>query len=215
MFLGIDTCTRWLNLALVSEEGAVVGEFRESLATHTTRLAPEIRNLLERSGLAPRDLCAIGAVVGPGSFTGLRVGLAAAAGMSQALAVPTYGISSLEALARACSFEGRGLAILDARRSEVYAQGFTRTGEAVVAEGDALALDPSRIGAEGIAWAIGDGVPLIPRWSPETARISEVPNLAVPAARRARERRLAGDSPPPLLPLYVRPPDVREPGKTT
>lgn len=215
MYLGIDTCTRWLNLALLSSEGNALGEFRESLSTHTTRLAPEIRNLLEYSGAKPGDLQALGVVVGPGSFTGLRVGLAAAAGLSQALGIPAFGLSSLEALARACPAEGPGLALLDARRAEVYLQPFLRTGSTFLPTGEPSAVSPSAVATEGLTWAIGDGVKLISAWDETTALFPEVPNLGKAAARHAMDHSAAGTPPPPLRALYVRPPDVRAPGMAT
>jgi tRNA threonylcarbamoyladenosine biosynthesis protein TsaB len=211
MFLGIDTSTRWLNLALLSAEGGVLAEFRESLPTHTTRLAPEIRNLLERGRVLPKDLTALGVVVGPGSFTGLRVGLAAAAGLSQALEIPAYGLSSLEALALACPASGPGIALLDARRGEVYVQLFEKSGAQVRALGQPAALSPVAIPMGECIWAIGDGVSMVQDWPADCARFAEIPNLSLPAAHRALE--LASRQAPsgPLQALYVRAPDVREP----
>lgn len=211
MYLGIDTCTRWLNLALLSQEGQVLGEFRESLPTHTTRLAPEIRNLLDRAGATPKDLRAVGVVVGPGSFTGLRVGLAAAAGLSQALGIPAFGLSSLESLARACPTDGPGIALLDARRAQVYAQSFARSASAAEATGEPSAVSPSAVATEGLTWAIGDGVPLVGPWGPSTALFPEVPNLGKAAALYAIESTEAEQAPHPLKALYVRAPDVRAP----
>jgi tRNA threonylcarbamoyladenosine biosynthesis protein TsaB len=211
MYLGIDTSTRWLNLALLSPEGEPLAEFRESLATHTTRLAPEIRNLLTRGGGRPKDLTGLGVVLGPGSFTGLRVGLAAAAGLAQALEIPVYGLSSLEALARAGPSDGLGVALLDARRGEVYRQRFRFAAGTVRPDGDPAALGPASVETDGLSWAIGDGVPLVADW-PTTCHLQpEIPNLALPAAAQARRRHLAGEVPPPLRALYVRAPDVRKP----
>lgn len=211
MYLGIDTSTRWLNLALLSAEGERLAEFRESLPTHTTRLAPEIRNLLLGAGTSPGELSAMGVVAGPGSFTGLRVGLAAAAGMAQALGIPAYGLSSLDALAQACSSAGPGMAVLDARRGEVYSQRFLRAAGSASPEGDPAALAPSAVATAGCAWAIGDGVPLVSSWHPACILFPEVPNLAHPAAANAWRRYLAGEAAPKLRALYVRAPDVREP----
>jgi tRNA threonylcarbamoyladenosine biosynthesis protein TsaB len=212
MFLGIDTSTRWLNLALLSRQGELRAEFRESLPTHTTRLAPEIRKLLSGGGAGPQDLAALGVVLGPGSFTGLRVGLAAASGLAQALEIPSYGLSSLEALARACPSDGLGVALLDARRGEVYCQRFLRAANDVLPQGDPAALAPTSVDMDGLSWAMGDGVPLVPDW-PATCHLHpEVPNLALEAAANARSRDFAGEAPAPLRALYVRAPDVRTPG---
>lgn len=211
MFLGIDTCTRWLNLALLTADGEPLAEFRESLPTHTTHLVPEIRNLLARGGAGPKDLVALGVVLGPGSFTGLRVGLAAAAGLAQALSIPAHGLSSLEALARACPAQGPGLALLDARRSEVYVQPFRKERNRIESRGEPASLIPSSVPVGGCVWAIGDGVPLVPAWPKDCTLFPEIPNLAIPVATEARIRLLAGEEAPPLSALYVRAPDVREP----
>jgi tRNA threonylcarbamoyl adenosine modification protein YeaZ len=86
---------------------------------HGELLAPEIARTLEEAGVRPRDLDAIVAGVGPGPFTGLRVGLATAASMGQALEIPTYGVCTLDALGLAAG-PGRVLVATDARRREVY-----------------------------------------------------------------------------------------------
>jgi tRNA threonylcarbamoyl adenosine modification protein YeaZ len=86
---------------------------------HGEKLAPEIQATLTEAGVRPGDLGAIVAGLGPGPFTGLRVGLATAASMAQALGVPTYGVCSLDGLGRAAG-PGRVLVATDARRREVY-----------------------------------------------------------------------------------------------
>lgn len=212
IILGIDTCTRWLNLALVGEGGEVVGEVREEVATHTTHLVPALDALLAARGAVRSDLKALGAVAGPGSFTGLRVGLSTALGLSKALGIPAFALDSLTALALASGGEGEGVALLDARRSQVYARWFLREGERARALSEPQAAAPGEILQSGRtpAWAAGDGVPLVPGWPPATALYPDIPNLAVPAARRAWEALRAGESPQTLEPLYVRPPDVRK-----
>src|SRR4051812_5044117 len=86
---------------------------------HGERLAPAIAATLAEAGACPADLAAIVAGTGPGPFTGLRVGLATAASMGQALGIPTYGVCSLDGLGRAAG-PGRVLVATDARRREIY-----------------------------------------------------------------------------------------------
>jgi tRNA threonylcarbamoyladenosine biosynthesis protein TsaB len=213
--LGIDTSTRYLNTALLAADGRVLASSQEEVPTHTTRLVPAVDELLKGAGALRSELAAVGAVVGPGSFTGLRVGLSAAQGLSLALGIPAFGLDSLTALACSCDAEGEGLALLDARRAQVYARRFTRSGGGVRAAGDPLALAPSDVLAGGYrpAWAAGDGVPLVEGWLPSVRLFPGIPNLAIPAARRAFQALAAGAPPEEFAPLYVRGPDVREPKK--
>lgn len=215
MFLGIDTSTRTLNLALLGPGGEVLGERRETAETHTTKLAPALMGLLEDLGVPPHALRAIGVISGPGSFTGLRVGLSSAEGLGDSLAIPVFPLSSLEALARLAPCEGEGLALLDARRGEVYAQKFLRERGASLPLAAPLSLPPASLSGAlaGLSWAIGDGVPLVEGWPPACLALPEVSNLAVAAAREALEALREGREAPPLRALYVRPPDVREPAK--
>jgi tRNA threonylcarbamoyladenosine biosynthesis protein TsaB len=211
--LGIDTSTFWLNLALIELGGDLLGERHELVKTHATGLVPAVERLLDEGRLEASHLAAVGVVLGPGSFTGLRVGLAAAEGYGQALALPLYGIGSLQALAESVDGEGDGFALLDARRSEVYACRFRREGGKAEPMGEAESVTPAKLvgASKGITWAVGDGVPLVPSWPRECALHPEIPNLAVAAARRALESLNARRPGEAVAPLYVRAPDVREP----
>jgi tRNA threonylcarbamoyladenosine biosynthesis protein TsaB len=214
LFLGMDTCTRWLNLALLGSEGEVLAQVHEEVQTHTTRLVPALQALFVEARRAAAELGAIGVVLGPGSFTGLRVGLAAAQGVSAALGVPTFGVDSLTALALRSEGQGEGVALLDARRRQVYARRFRREGSLVTALGEPAALDPSEaIHFDRSDWAIGDGVPLVSAWPSRCLLQPAVPNLALSAAAQARVGLASGQEGSALVPLYVRAPDAKEPGK--
>lgn len=123
LVLALDTATPASTAALVevtSEGIKGVAERRTVDArAHGEKLAPEIAAALAEAGVRPSELGAIVAGLGPGPFTGLRVGLATAASMGQALTIPTYGVCSLDALGRAAG-PGRVLVATDARRREVY-----------------------------------------------------------------------------------------------
>src|SRR3954465_7408992 len=98
MLLAVDTSTSQAGLALYD------GRVRTELVWHAGRdhgrhLMPAVDQALDRVGLRPGDLTAVAAARGPGSFTGLRVGLAVAQGMAVALEIPAYGIGALEVLA--------------------------------------------------------------------------------------------------------------------
>jgi tRNA threonylcarbamoyladenosine biosynthesis protein TsaB len=126
--LALDTST---DRAAVALEGmdqachvAAPGESRR----HGRGLLPTIRNLLRRADIQPDDLAAIGVGLGPGSFTGLRIGLTAAKTLAYALDCPLYGLDSLEAIARNAPDQVlRVVAVADAQRGDLFVADFVRT----------------------------------------------------------------------------------------
>jgi tRNA threonylcarbamoyladenosine biosynthesis protein TsaB len=211
--LGLDTSTFLLQAALLWEDGTVAAELREEVPTHTPRLPGALEGLLQMARLSASDLLAVGVTRGPGSFTGLRVGLAAALGLGKGLRIPVYGLSTLVAVARACPAGGRGAVLLDARRGEVYVQPFLREAGGVRPLADARSLPPATLDRAGFDWAAGDGIALVAEWPPPCRLFPGVGGAAVQAALHALQEWAAGREPAPLSPLYVRPPDVREPGR--
>lgn len=120
-FLTIDTTTKVTTVAF-AEDGQLVGEgFLHTSKTHSERLIPMLDQLLTAAAWTLRDLDMIGVVRGPGSFTGIRIGIATAQGLAQVLNLPLIAVVSLDALAWA----GLGrtedvVPILDARKNEWY-----------------------------------------------------------------------------------------------
>ncbi|MEU8815179.1 tRNA (adenosine(37)-N6)-threonylcarbamoyltransferase complex dimerization subunit type 1 TsaB [Actinoplanes sp. NPDC048796] len=123
LVLALDTATPASTAALVevtADRLTGVAERRTvDPRAHGEKLAPEISAVLDEAEIRPGDLGAIVAGLGPGPFTGLRVGLATAASMGQTLGIPTYGVCSLDGIGRAAG-PGRVLVATDARRREVY-----------------------------------------------------------------------------------------------
>lgn len=122
--LGLDTATNHLSLAVWSSgHGLVAKSEKEVGRDHAARLLVELESLLERAEVRKTELQAIGVGTGPGSYTGLRVGLATARGLSRGLAIPLVGTSTLEAISAAHLSEAQpeALIALDARRGNVYA----------------------------------------------------------------------------------------------
>jgi tRNA threonylcarbamoyl adenosine modification protein YeaZ len=164
LVLALDTSTPAVTAALaeVTDSGLKgVGERRVvDPRAHGELLAPEISALLADAGVTVRDLAAIVAGLGPGPFTGLRVGLVTAAAMGQALGIPTYGVCSLDALGRAAG-PGRVLVATDARRREVYYatydNGVRVTGPDVAKPAD-VAENLAKARAESLAKASADPV---------------------------------------------------------
>jgi len=155
MIIGIDTATDAVAVAATTD-GQVVFEARETseaggFPPHTSRLMPLVDEAAAKGGGRDRiERIAVG--TGPGSFTGLRIGLAAARALGQGLGVPVVGVSSLEALAAAAAGEyPQGVAaVIDARRKQVFA--LAASGEAP------QVLDPGELKpGDGPAVAVGDG----------------------------------------------------------
>ncbi len=138
IYLGIDTSTSFLSLALWSPEGLEV-RFQEAIGRdHAKRLILELDHLFEQASVKQAkvkktDLTAIGVGIGPGSYTGLRVGIASAKGLARALGIPLGGVDSLAASAYGCLKIGeKGLITLDARRGNVYAGLYQKTPDGIL-----------------------------------------------------------------------------------
>jgi len=171
---------------------------------HQERLATMVREVMQAAGLAFDDLDRIGVTVGPGSFTGLRVGVAFAKGLSAALGKPCVGVGTLEALAG--ERPGLTVAAVDARREQVYVQAF-RDGEALMEPAalriaDAIAAIRALGTPETLA---GSGAALLTAAFPNAAAApSQVPDPVVVARLAARSQMAA-------RPIYLRAPDAKLP----
>ncbi len=119
--LGIETSTMTGSVALMDEE-RLIAEYTLNLKeTHTSRLMPAIDKVLKDASLTIQDLDGIAVSLGPGSFTGLRIGIATAKGLAQGLNIPVVGIPTLDGLAFNLSHcKDLICPILDARKGEVY-----------------------------------------------------------------------------------------------
>jgi tRNA threonylcarbamoyladenosine biosynthesis protein TsaB len=181
---------------------------------HATRLLPLAAKLLAAAGIDWSELERIAVGVGPGTFTGLRVGLATAHGLAQSLVVPLVGVSSLRALALGGPRERPVLAAIDARRGEVFLAGY---------QGGMCLLEPSPVAPAALSgvlagtgvtdWlAIGDGAV---RYREHFERLgAQVPpddagghRIAAPALCELAT--LAVDGEQPVMPDYLRAPDAQ------
>lgn len=121
MLLAVDTATPQVSVALRRAGGAVASWRRAPGRDHGEALAPLLASSLAAEGITPADLTAVAVDVGPGLFTGLRVGLATAKALSAALGIPVVGVTSLEILAWPHRHDHRIVAaVVDARRKEVF-----------------------------------------------------------------------------------------------
>jgi len=212
LVLVVDSSTPAVTAALaeITAGGATVRAQRCTVdaRAHGELLAPHVQAVLREARVPPGELAAIVAGLGPGPFTGLRVGLVTAASMGQMLSIPTYGVCSLDALGWAAD-GARVLAVTDARRREVYWAAYDEAGERLAGP----AVDPPVVVAVRakelhVSVAVGEGahryadtlgLPLCPepRYPPADA-----------LAALAAERVLAGAPSEPLTPLYLRRPDA-------
>ncbi|NLM52268.1 MAG: tRNA (adenosine(37)-N6)-threonylcarbamoyltransferase complex dimerization subunit type 1 TsaB [Firmicutes bacterium] len=146
--LGIDTATLVCSVALVTEDKLLAEYTLQVKKTHSERLLPLIAAVLEDAGVKPKELDGIAVAAGPGSFTGLRIGVVTAKALGQALELPLCGISTLEALAAQHPlFNGLVCPVLDARRGQVYNAVFL-AGREVLRETDDRAITLSDLLAE-------------------------------------------------------------------
>jgi tRNA threonylcarbamoyladenosine biosynthesis protein TsaB len=207
LILGLDTCLNTCSVAVRDGE-RVLAHAREPMARgHQERLAPMAQEVMAAAGLAFADLDSIGVTVGPGSFTGLRVGVAFAKGLSLSLDRPAVGIGTLEAMA--ADVDGLVFPAIDARRSQLYLQAF-EDGRALMAPDALTAGDAAARIAElsqGRPFTlVGSGAPMLADINP-AARV-----LAADGADARTVARLAsGREPAPLKPLYLRAPDAKLP----
>ncbi len=126
MILGLDTSTDYLSLA-VEDQGKSLFDYQDKHGKrHGEILVPKVAELLSRHGIHSQDLSGIALGLGPGSFTGVRVGVAAALGLAQSLELPIMGISSFKVIASALQ-AGKVLVVGDARRGLFYAAGYEFT----------------------------------------------------------------------------------------
>ncbi|MEU4315714.1 tRNA (adenosine(37)-N6)-threonylcarbamoyltransferase complex dimerization subunit type 1 TsaB [Nocardia sp. NPDC024068] len=221
--LAVDTATPAVTAGLVELEQVAVGAPAPDAAhprtlaarvlvdarAHAEALTPLILECLAEAGAARADIAAVVAGIGPGPFTGLRVGMATAAAFGDALGIPVYGVCSLDAVAAECA-AGLGaddelLVVTDARRREVYSARYRERGALRIAGPEVSKpadLDPA--GATVIAGS-PDHTPLfdLPALGVRTPSPAGLVHVAAPAL-------LSGAAPEPLVPLYLRRPDAVE-----
>ena len=221
--LGFDTATSACSAA-VWEDGRIAARRFEPMSRgQSERLMPMVREVLSEAGADFPDLDLLAVTTGPGAFTGLRIGLAAARGMALAGDLACFGVTTLDAVAAGVSETERQkanvLVVLDSKRAEVYAQAF-RSDLRPLSE--AQALMPTDLAAlmangEGDADRVlvaGDGAGQVIQALKDKgieAVLSTAPGVpdAATVAAIAAERWSSDQPAEPLRPLYLRPPDAK------
>lgn len=203
MLLAIDTSTSTIGAAVHDGSRVLAEVVREDARRHGELLAPAVVEVLRQAGVDRRDLTAVVCGVGPGPFTGLRVGVVTALVLAHSLGLPTPdGVCSLDALAHAVvgRHEGELLVATDARRKEVYWGRFTAEGVRVAGPDVDF---PETVAALGLP-VVGRGGHL---FADRFARVEATPldpSAAALAALVAGGRAVEL----PLEPLYLRRPDA-------
>jgi tRNA threonylcarbamoyladenosine biosynthesis protein TsaB len=218
MILALDTATPATVVGVAAPDGALLAARRHDPAAgekpgHTAQLLPLAHAALTEAGASWSDLARIGAGVGPGTFTGIRIGVATARALAQGLEVETVALSTLHALALGAD-GGPVLAILDARRGEAYVAAYDAAGAQILAPS---AWAPERLAeipalAPGSWQAVGDGAVRF-RAELEAVGVAVSPDDAdLHKVSAGPLCRLAAEAPPVprdgLVPEYVRAPDA-------
>lgn len=219
--LAVDTATPAVTAGLVELEQAAAGANSPDTArprtlavrtlvdarAHAEALTPQILECISEAGIARTDIAAVVAGIGPGPFTGLRVGMATAAAFGDALGIPVHGVCSLDALAADCAGElgpdDELLVVTDARRREVYSaryRGIRRIAGPEVGKPAELDIAGATAVAGSAAHTALFDLPALPVQSPSPAGLVRVAASAL----------FSGATPEPLVPLYLRRPDAVE-----
>ena len=187
--LAFETSAKAASVALM-EKGKLLGEaYQNTGLTHSQTLMVMAEDLLKTCNLTPKDVEAVAVAAGPGSFTGVRIGVAAAKGFAWGGELPCYGVSTLEAMARNLgAYQGYVVPAMDARRSQVYTAifyvekgTFTR-----VAEDMAISLGELKEKIKNFqepVFLVGDGALLC-----YNTLLEEVPGLVLPPEHRMHQR---------------------------
>lgn len=222
--LALDTTFAACSVALSLDEGCGAASRRhwrhEEMATgHAERLMPMIDDVMAEATVGFSELDAIAVTVGPGSFTGTRVGIAAARGLALAAGLPIYGASSLALIAEAAfkkidQFDEAAdvlMVCVDARRDQIYYQEFNGPGKRPLSEARLCAAEDAALNpptARRVV-AVGSAANEVVRISDTGAgcRIERGPAVTLPSAVHFADAYL--EEMTPLRPLYLRPADAK------
>lgn len=217
LLLAVDTSSDVVSAAVadVAEAGVRTVAQRDARASnrHGELLAGLIEELLAESGVAPSSLAAVAAGLGPGPFTGLRVGVMTATAFADALGVPAYGVCSLDAIASSRTRLGPFLVCTDARRRQVYWARYDGDGARVEGPDISTAADVAQRFAVDAPLAVGAGVVLYPQDFAAFSTTGDDAVSAVDVARLVAERVRQRAPSDVMEPLYLRRPDASPPGR--
>ena len=189
LILAFETSAKACSAALHDGKSLLAESYQNSGLTHSQTLMVMAEDLLKVCGKTAADVTHLAVAAGPGSFTGVRIGVSAAKGFAWGAQLPVYGVSTLEAMARSLgAWEGHVCCCMDARRNQVYNAVFqVKSGEITrICEDRAIAMadlkeELERI--EGPIWLVGDGAALVHR-----NLSADIPELILPPEHRRHQR---------------------------
>ena len=188
MLLAFETSAKAASVALFDGEKLLGESYQNTGLTHSQTLMLMAEDLLKNCGAAVSDLTAVAVAAGPGSFTGVRIGVSAAKGLAWGKELPCYGVSTLEAMALGLGVQdGYILPTMDARRNQVYTALFVAENGCVsrLFEDSAIALSElkEKLPSDKPIFLVGDGSALTYNTLSET-----VPNLILPPEYKMHQR---------------------------
>ena len=187
--LAFETSAKAASVA-ITDNGKLLGEsYQNTGLTHSQTLMVMAEDLLKACNLSVKDVQAVAVAAGPGSFTGVRIGVAAAKGFAWGAELPCYGVSTLEAMALNLGvWEGYVVPAMDARRNQVYTAIFRAEKGALTRVEEDMAISLAELGEKIKNFAqpvflVGDGALLC-----YNTLLEEVPGLVLPPEHRMHQR---------------------------
>ena len=189
LILAFETSAKAASVALLEGDKLLSESYQNTGMTHSQTLMVMAEDMLKQCGKTAKDVDAVAVAEGPGSFTGVRIGVAAAKGFAWGREIPCYGVSTLEAMAQSLGiYDGYICPVMDARRSQVYNALFeadrgeiTRIREDRAISLDDLAEDVKKL--EKPVFLVGDGSILC-----YNTLLERVPSLVLPPEHRMHQR---------------------------
>ena len=209
--LAIDTAAQQCAVALLCD-GMSFDRSEAQARGQSQRLLPLIQDLLREAGIGFGDLKAVAVTTGPGSFTGLRIGLAAAHGIALAQSIPAIGIDSFAAFWASLHDVGdmKRAVIVESRRAELYWQVLSPAGDPVTKPANELASNIAAALADQPVILCGDGARHLRDLMPNLALVDQIPGPSPLAIARLGLSRLILEVPQTLpQALYIRPADAK------
>ena len=217
LILAFETSAKAASVALMEGEKLLGESYQNTGLTHSQTLMVMAEDLLKQCNKTVQDVTAVAVAEGPGSFTGVRIGVAAAKGFAWGREIPCYGISTLEAMAESLGiYQGYVCPVMDARRSQVYNALFYANNGVVERRKEDRAISLADLGAElaelnAPIFLVGDGSDLTHKTlkeqvnvilPPEHRKHQRATGVAILAARQAAQ----GEAPSggALTPNYLR-----------
>ena len=189
LILAFETSAKAASVALTDGEKLLGESYQNTGLTHSQTLLPMAQELLKSCGHTPQQVEAVAVAAGPGSFTGIRIGVAAAKGFAWGKELPCYGVSTLEAMARNLGvWQGLVVPVMDARRSQVYTATFLAESGKLsrLCEDRAISLEKLGNELQNVTqpiFLVGDGSILCYNTLKAT-----VPKLVMPPEHRMHQR---------------------------